>query len=222
MKKLFLVVIVSLIAKEQGLRAMQYSSVKNSMNHVSSIIELNKKFKNIVLHGTLTELETCVAEHKKTYLEALKICAENNYADKVTDILSKIVPKKPVIHEKLHDYFLAEEKHYNTFVYGIIPTSHYLYENESSCTPCADIISISCGSCITLADIVAFFTAPWMTSEQKKLHTSYLKDYELRNAAKKQCMDIRTKALQKNALSFVKAFDNHKVAFVDDAFKEYN
>lgn len=174
----------------------------------------------IIIYGEEEELETFLEQNKKTYWDALEVCAHQDSANMVEYILSKIVVKKPSTPEKLLKYFEKEDDHYMSWVCSCLPTSCYLW-TLPSCP--SDVIQTICMPCVVFADVVRWLGASKMNTEEKNLYSIHLKEMENYKTVKENCMKIREKAFKEQSLIFVQAFDRYrtkrKFDSVEKAFK---
>jgi hypothetical protein len=178
-------------------------------------------FTKAIISGSPEAIDHYISEHKKTYLDVLKVCAQQDSDKAVAYALSKIIPSQPVMPDAVFDYVKKERAHYAKWLCHVVPTSTHLEQNYSQC--CADTFTVSCIGCITFADIFAWLTAPKATPEVKKMHVAYQKEYDLYTDAEIACNDICNEAYNKKHNNFVQAFNtykNKKLEHVNHAFME--
>ena len=180
-----------------------------------------KLFIQTVVSGSPEAIDYYIQEHKKTYLDVLKVCAQENNGTAVGFALSKIMPPKPVMPKQVFEHLKKQQFHEMQWLCHVIPTSAYL---EHNCAPCCEgIVMLLCSPWIFCSDIFSHLTAPTISYETQKMHDEYQKKYVAYKQAKITCNELYEQALQQNHILFLKAFKDYKhkkLAPVENAFQE--
>lgn len=180
-------------------------------------------FVQAVLSGSTEAIEASLKDHKKTYFDVLRVCADHDNGQAVAYALSKAIPKTPVMHPELVEFLHKKAEHEVKWLCQTVPTTNYLDHNCYSCI--GDSIWLACCPFVTIADIIALLTSPSMSSEVKYHYDTYTKEHTSYKEALECYRTIYQRAESKKSYVFMQAakeYKKKKLEHVENAFDENN